>query len=163
MNKMNPNEIKKVLECCINSDGCENCPCSKQCDGVEHLTNALAYINQLEAKVIKEQNKNSKLRNIYNRQKAEIKRLNNVNQRYRETFGELCIKDDKVIYIFADRRTEYIRNDLAEALKNMAVSDTIKEFVERAKESKIYDSVRHEYVVPVAVIDWTEQEMVDKE
>lgn len=49
MNKMNPKDIKNVLECCANSDGCKNCPYSKQCDGVEHLTNALAYINQLEA------------------------------------------------------------------------------------------------------------------
>lgn len=48
---MNPKDIKNVLKCCINSDGCENCPCSKQCDGVEHLTNALTYINQLEAEV----------------------------------------------------------------------------------------------------------------
>lgn len=162
MNTMNPNEIKKTLERCINDD-CDNCPNTFGNCERNLMLDALAYINQLEAKVIKEQNKNSRLRNIYNRQKAEIERLNNVNQRYRETVGELCIKDDKVVYIFADQGTEYIRNDLAEALKNMAVSDTIKEFVKKAKESKIYDSVRHEYVVPVAVIDWTEQEMVDEE
>lgn len=42
-------------------------------------------------------------------------------------------------------------------------NNAIKEFAKKVKESKIYDSVRHEYVVPVAVIDWTEQEMVGEE
>lgn len=43
-------EVKKALECCAYSDGCESCPQSKQCDGVEPLVNALDLINRQEDK-----------------------------------------------------------------------------------------------------------------
>ena len=44
---MKPDEIKKVLECCIKDD-CDNCP--DTFGNCEHnaMVNALAYINQLE-------------------------------------------------------------------------------------------------------------------
>lgn len=44
---MNPNEIKKGLECCIKDD-CDNCP--NPFGNCEHnlMSDALAYINQLE-------------------------------------------------------------------------------------------------------------------
>ena len=63
--EMNPNEIKKALECCMDEMGCKKgCPCfdpkskSSHCtavgdNGLEKL--ALAYINQLEAEVEKYQ------------------------------------------------------------------------------------------------------------
>ena len=46
---MTDNEIIKALECCANSDGCENCPYSRQCDGVEHIQYALDLINRQKA------------------------------------------------------------------------------------------------------------------
>lgn len=47
---MNPNEIKKCLECCIKDD-CDNC--LNTFGNCEHnlMSDALAYINQLEAEV----------------------------------------------------------------------------------------------------------------
>lgn len=48
---MTDNDTIKVLECCANSDGCENCPCSKQCDGVEHIQYALDLINRQKAEI----------------------------------------------------------------------------------------------------------------
>jgi len=49
---MNPNEIKKCLECCIKDD-CDNC--LNTFGNCEHnlMSNALAYINQIEAEVDK--------------------------------------------------------------------------------------------------------------
>lgn len=72
---MTDKKIIKVLECCAYSEGCEKCPCSKQCDGAEHLINALDLINRLQAK-------NKELRKIAEYQQKvtmergfEIKRL----------------------------------------------------------------------------------------
>ena len=51
-----PEEIKKGLECCA-EDGCKGCPYEDDCrmaDGFSEVANdALAYIQQLEAKVPK--------------------------------------------------------------------------------------------------------------
>lgn len=38
-------------------------------------------------------------------------------------------------------------------------SEIINDYAEKLKESKIYDSERHEYIIPVAKIDWSVQEM----
>lgn len=48
---MTDNDTIKALECCANSDGCENCPYSKQCDGVEHIQYALDLINRQKAEI----------------------------------------------------------------------------------------------------------------
>ena len=45
---MTDNEIIKALECCAYSDGCERCQYSKQCDGAEHLINAIDLITHLQ-------------------------------------------------------------------------------------------------------------------
>lgn len=47
--KLTDEEIIRTLECCAYSDGCERCQCSKQCDGAEHLINALDLINRQKA------------------------------------------------------------------------------------------------------------------
>ena len=44
-----PEEIKKGLECCIKFLACEYCPYFESCSEMEE--DALAYIQQLEAKV----------------------------------------------------------------------------------------------------------------
>lgn len=53
-----PEEIKKGLACCAKSslEACEHCPYRKGCDSFEACNlyrDALAYINQLEARVPK--------------------------------------------------------------------------------------------------------------
>lgn len=53
-----PDEIKKGLECCkiASIEACEHCPYRKDCDSFEACNlyrDALAYINQLEARVPK--------------------------------------------------------------------------------------------------------------
>ena len=50
-NKLTDKEIIKVLECCINSDGCHACPRTKYCDGFEHMQNALDLINRQQAEI----------------------------------------------------------------------------------------------------------------
>lgn len=49
--KFTDEEIIETLECCAYSDGCERCQCSKQCDGAEHLINALDLINRQRAEI----------------------------------------------------------------------------------------------------------------
>ncbi len=49
--KFTDEEIIRTLECCAYSDGCERCQCSKQCDGAEHLINALDLINRQKAEI----------------------------------------------------------------------------------------------------------------
>jgi hypothetical protein len=48
---MTDNEIIKALECCASGDGCEDCPRSKQCDGIEHIQYALDLINHQQAEI----------------------------------------------------------------------------------------------------------------
>lgn len=73
--KLIDNEIKKVLECCIgDTEGknCFDCPLYEIDDCQAHMyLDALDLINRLQTKVIKEQNKNSKLLNERNHLQAE--------------------------------------------------------------------------------------------
>jgi len=50
-----PDEIKKGLECCAQPgfNSCKDCPYKGECDKMENITDALAYIQQLEEKVSK--------------------------------------------------------------------------------------------------------------
>ena len=69
---MNPNEIKKALECCFNTNcTCEGCPYGGNCGTKDHnvARDTLAYINQLEAKSEKLEKENQNL-------KTEIEKLN---------------------------------------------------------------------------------------
>lgn len=67
-------------------------------------------------------------------------------------------------YALIERLKDYNEN-LQTA--NMSLSNEIlesksearKEFVERLKQEKIYSLERHEYIIPVSVMDWTLQKM----
>lgn len=49
---MKPDEIKKVLECCSEHEGCHNCPCKKECGDLSVVTTeALNLINRQKAKI----------------------------------------------------------------------------------------------------------------
>ena len=71
-----------------------------------------------------------------NRQKAEI-------DRYKETIGELGVKDGEVVALLNGKETAYINKGVAETLKRMAVktakAEAIKEFAERLKNEIIDD------------------------
>lgn len=61
--KFTDEEIIETLECCAYSDGCERCQCSKQCDGAEHLINALDLINRQKSEI---EELNIQLRELWN-------------------------------------------------------------------------------------------------
>lgn len=84
-NKLKDNEIKKALEGAIlNAKKCDSKVWSIE---VYKLENTLDLINSLQAKVIKEQNKNSKLRN-------ERNRLQTQNKDLAETIHNLTLEKD---------------------------------------------------------------------
>lgn len=73
---MTDNEIIKALQMCTNYVSCAKCPLAAKSDCRDiMLEQSLDLINRQKAEIIKEQNKNSKLRNERNRQKAEIETL----------------------------------------------------------------------------------------
>lgn len=111
---MSDNEIVKALECCYTTENpwenpCKNCPlCDvEECNDVLMAEYVKDLINRLQAKVIKEQNKNSKLRNERNRLQAQNKDL-------AETVHNLAIEKDALF-------------DKAEELK--AEVERLKEFI----------------------------------
>lgn len=75
-NELTDNEIIKALECCTtNGASCKDCPAFVKVDRSnckKYFRGSLDLINRLQAKVIKEQNKNSKLRNERNRLQAKL-------------------------------------------------------------------------------------------
>lgn len=66
------------------------------------------------------------------RQKAEIEELKAINE---------SLKTDRPFLVEISR------------------SEARKEFAERLKQEKIYSLERHEYIIPVSVMDWTLQKM----
>ena len=76
-NKLKDNEIIKAQEHCCEEDGCDrSCPLFDKCKSPiktmeDFIKFDLDLINRLQAKVIKEQNKNSKLRNERNHLQAK--------------------------------------------------------------------------------------------
>lgn len=86
---------------------------SDYCGAVDKalIQSAINSINRLQAKVIKEQNKNSKLRNERNHLQAEIERLNKVYQANQQLINAL----NKSYFL--------------------AKSEAYKEFAERLKEN----------------------------
>jgi hypothetical protein len=78
---------------------------------------------------------------LINRQKAEIERLTAKVNRLKKYDEERDIR-------------------LHARLTADARAEAIKEFAERLKGAKQYSIVRHENIVPVAVIDWILKEMV---
>lgn len=96
--KITDEEIIKVLECCAYSDGCERCQYSKQCDGAEHLINALDLIN---------------------RQKSGIEELKNYVNRCKsgKEYWVKCLleKPNEAIKEFAERIKMSIKENVDEA------------------------------------------------
>lgn len=85
---MTDNEIIKALKSDIRlADYID----SDYCGAVDKalIQSAINSINRLQAKVIKEQNKNSKLRNERNHLQAEIERLNKVYQANQQLINAL--------------------------------------------------------------------------
>ena len=116
------NEIKKALECCVgDNDGknCFDCPLWEIDDCQEQLLlDALDIINRPQAKVIKEQNKNSKLWNERNSLQAEVERLETEN---------------KLFVIYKGQRgfgKAFFFRELEKQIK----AEAYKEFAERLKE-----------------------------
>ena len=74
---MTDNEIIKALECCsVHPMNCKKCPYQgNECCTNAHRKDALDLINRQKSQILKEQNKNSKLRNERNHLKAELERL----------------------------------------------------------------------------------------
>lgn len=78
--KFTDEEIIKALECCAYSDGCERCQYSKQCNGGEHLINALDLINRQKAENEKLNIELKAMRGAANSYKAEVERLKKENK-----------------------------------------------------------------------------------
>ena len=126
MSNMTDNEITTALECCSviedNSDicdskACKNCPYYyRGCHNTKNNMpkDAFNLINRQKAEIVKEKNKNSKLRNELNHLKTEIERLNNECRKTRR-----------------DLLNEIIR--LEDQLET-AKSETVKELAKRLKE-----------------------------
>ena len=141
--KLTDGEIVKALECCcggLTSDWCDKCPMNvtKECDkdllALEKL--ALDLINRLQAKAIKEQNKNSKLRNERNRLQAQNKDL-------AETIHNLTLEKDALFDKAEELKAEIerLKTNLNVELENFATeydnkikAEAYKEFAERLKD-----------------------------
>ena len=80
---MPDNEIKKALECCAYSEGCEQCPRSKECDGQEHFRYALNLINRLQA----ENERLNNRKNVYDF--AECRKNEIKAEAYKECVGKV--------------------------------------------------------------------------
>ena len=128
--KLTDKDVIKALEDFINHNGhCVDCP--------SLMKNALNLINRLQAKAIKEQNKNSKLRNERNRLQAQNKDL-------AETVHNLTIEKDALFDKAEELKAEIERlnalvktkNKLIEGLDqsiSYAYDRAIKDFAERLK------------------------------
>ena len=101
---MTDNKIIKALECC-GIDNCDECPCYIEEWGCAKNLQlmALDLINRQKSQILKEQNKNSKLRNERNRQKAEIERLKGNNNAIMQTMADV---HTEAIKEFAERLKE---------------------------------------------------------
>ena len=112
---MSDEKIIKILECCAYNDGCKGCKYSKQCDGAEHLINALDLIK---------------------RQKAEIERLQKeVNlvsilfQDVQERAEEYKLKIENLQNVISNQQIE-----ISAKIEKQIKSEAYKEFTEKLKE-----------------------------
>ena len=132
--KLTDNEIKKALEGAIlNAKKCDSKVWSIE---VYKLEKALDLISCLQAKAIKEQNKNSKLRNERNRLQAQNKDL-------AETVHNLTIEKDALFDKVEELKVEIerLKTNLNVELENFATeydnkikSEAYKECIEKVKE-----------------------------
>jgi rRNA-processing protein FCF1 len=165
-------DIVKALECCnkpVGKNSCEDCPfhhsqgrCTENM-----LTNALDLINRqqfqldnyshnvrnmskdflVQQKIIQEQQAE------INRQKAEIEKLQLSRKQKLKEIERLKKENDEMF----DSYTQAV------FLQTKRTTEAIKKLVDVLKTKKLYSVERHEYIVPVAVIDWTEKEMVGEQ
>lgn len=137
--KFTDEEIIETLECCAYSDGCERCQCSKQCDGAEHLINALDLIN---------------------RQKAEIERLKECPKCVYEYDGEIteyCVQGPCQNFKTVEQIKAEAYKEFAEKIKK-SIKENVDEAWHRDDGNGIYDA---EYVLDD--IDTLLKEMVGEE
>ena len=114
------------------------CISSDWCRGYnEAVKEANEVIKRQQAQLRKEQNKNSKVRNERNRFKTEVERLNYFLDCYKYVFG-----------------------DVRPRLKQIK-DEACKEFAERLKEEKWYDSNYCEWLVSVSDIDNLVKELTE--
>lgn len=138
---MSDEKIIKILECCAYNDGCKGCKYSKQCDGAEHLINALDLIN---------------------RQRAEIERLKTENKIY--------IEANQVIGYQRDQRDKEIDElqkqiDGLDVRENKIKVEAYKEFAERIRECCTFnDDLSADTFLSITTnIDCVLKEMVGEE
>ena len=145
---MTDNEIIKALESCGNHLDCVDCECVDNCPQDINELNGLTFdlINSLQTKVLKEQNKNSKLRNERNRLKSQ-------NNDLSETVHNLTIEKDTLFDKIEELKAE------VERLKEFIVEsrrcdkeikfEARKEFAEKIEERiavKLFRNKSNEYV-----------------
>ena len=113
----------------------------------QDLQNALDLINRLQAKVIKEQNKNSKLRNERNRLQAQNKDL-------AETVHNLTIEKDALFDKAEELKAEIerLKTNLSIELENFATeydnkikAEAYKECIEKIKALFPSDNEPYQY------------------
>ena len=172
--KLTDSEIVKALPKMLNGGhGCKNCKYDDgkgddRCGlkGCNIARYALDLINRLQAKAIKEQNKNSKLRNERNRLQAQNKDL-------AETVHNLTIEKDALFDKVEELKVEIerLKESLNIELENFATeydnkikAEAYKEFAEKAKEFmhnkfKALDEYEFEYITE-SDIDNLAKEMV---
>lgn len=153
---MTDNEIIKALECCACSDGCENCLYAKQCDGVEHLTNALDLINrqkaknealqmdnqQLQSDIINENQNYDHIKGLWEVEKEKVEKAKqkviNVCKELQTAKAEIERLEKEHNNGFEkwkilDERTKERYEELYQEAKGVVRTEAIKEFAERLK------------------------------
>ena len=129
---------------------------------VKCLELILEYINRLQAKAIKEQNKNSKLRNERNRLQAQNKDL-------AETVHNLIIEKDALFDKTEELKAEIerLKTNLNVELENFATeydnkikAEATKEFVARLKAKSFFPRLSILKVVSIEEIDNLAKERV---
>lgn len=141
--KFTDEEIKKALVCCLDAE-CYKCPLLKD--------------NECRSNSV------SAILDLINRQQAEI-------ERYRQTVGILAEKNGEVVGLLNGKKTKYIKKDVAEIFKNIAVNrariEAVEEFVKRLKKRKHRNSLDGRIVfvdvVEVDDIDAVKKEMTEEQ
>lgn len=128
---MTDKEIVKALECCISSFSCDECP----------------YHNVISCSMERD------VLDLINRQQAEI-------DKYRQTVGTLAEKDGEVVGLLHGKETRYIKKDIAEVFKIMAVNtaraEAIKEFENLIVNNLIEQAYGRDYLLCL-IKEWAKE------
>lgn len=174
-NKLTDNEIMKAQKYCCEADSCDRgCPLVDKCESPiktmeEFIKFDLDLINRLQAKAIKEQNKNSKLRNERNRLQAQNKDL-------AETVHNLTIEKDALFDKAEELKVEVerLKTNLNVELENFATeydnkikAEAYKEFAERLNKIEKFrscvESDNYELSVTMREVDNLLKELVGED